>query len=282
MDGNICKFVPVREGTDVRVLNFVYEKKPEVLAMHRVQSYAGLYLVVRGEGTLHINGGHYPIRTGSIFLTFPLQQYYIEQRNGLEYMYITFVGQRMLSIAERVGLNEKSMLRTASEELLPFWKTALNNSTPGNIDLVAESVLLYSLAHLTPERQPFAPGDASKHKNISVAGRIREYADAHYCDTSLTLSSLAEQMSYNPKYLSDCFSREFGLGFREYVQSLRIQRACELMQSGVTSSKEIAYLIGFNDPLYFSKVFTRVMGKSPQRFIADLKKQNQHNETPIE
>ena len=42
MDGNICKFVPVREGTDVRVLNFVYEKKPEVLAMHRVQSYAGL------------------------------------------------------------------------------------------------------------------------------------------------------------------------------------------------------------------------------------------------
>jgi YesN/AraC family two-component response regulator len=53
------------------------------------------------------------------------------------------------------------------------------------------------------------------------------------------------------------------------------------MQSGVSSSKEIAYLIGFNDPLYFSKVFARVMGKSPQRFIADLKKQ-QTNETPVD
>lgn len=274
MDGNICKFVPVREGTDVRVLNFVYEKNPEVLAMHRVQSHAGLYLVVRGEGVLHINGGHFPLRGGVIFLTFPLQQYYIEQRSGLEYMYITFVGQRMLSIAERVGLTEQSNMRTATEELLPFWKSALHNSTPGNIDLVAEAVLMYSLAQLTPDMPSGTQNDISKHKNISVARRIREYADAHYCDTSLTLSSLAEQMSYNPKYLSDCFSREFGLGFREYVQSLRIQRACELMQNGVTSSKEIAYLIGFNDPLYFSKVFARVMGKSPQRFIADLKKQN--------
>lgn len=275
MDGNICKFVPVREGTDVRVLNFVYEKNPEVLAMHRVQSHAGLYLVVQGEGTLHINGGHFPLRSGAIFLTFPLQQYYIEQRSGLEYMYITFVGQKMLSIAERVGLAEQSNMRNSPEELIPFWKSALRNSTPENIDLVAESVLMYSLAQLTPEMHQHHANDISKHKNISVARRIREYADAHYCDTSLTLSSLAEQMSYNPKYLSDCFSREFGLGFREYVQSLRIQRACELMQNGVTSSKEIAYLIGFNDPLYFSKVFTRVMGRSPQRFIADLKKQNQ-------
>ena len=275
MDGNICKFVPVREGTDVRVLNFVYEKNPEVLAMHRVQSHAGLYLVVQGEGTLHINGGHFPLRSGAIFLTFPLQQYYIEQRSGLEYMYITFVGQKMLSIAERVGLTEQSNMRNSPEELIPFWKSALRNSTPENIDLVAESVLMYSLAQLTPEMHQHHANDISKHKNISVARRIREYADAHYCDTSLTLSSLAEQMSYNPKYLSDCFSREFGLGFREYVQSLRIQRACELMQNGVTSSKEIAYLIGFNDPLYFSKVFTRVMGRSPQRFIADLKKQNQ-------
>jgi AraC-like DNA-binding protein len=274
MDGNICKFVPVREGTDVRVLNFVYEKNPEVLAMHRVQSHAGLYLVVQGEGVLHINGGHSPLRSGAMFLTFPLQQYYIEQSNALEYMYITFVGQRMLSIAERVGLTEQSNMRLATEELLPFWKSALHNSTPGNIDLVAESVLMYSLAQLTPDMPAGPQNDITKHKNISVARRIREYADAHYCDTSLTLSSLAEQMSYNPKYLSDCFSREFGLGFREYVQSLRIQRACELMQNGVTSSKEIAYLIGFNDPLYFSKVFARVMGKSPQRFIADLKKQN--------
>lgn len=281
MDGNICKFVPVREGTDARVLNFVYEKNPEVLAMYRIQSYGGLYLVCAGEGILHTADGHFPLRQGTAFLTFPLQQYYIEQRNGLEYMYITFVGQRFLSLADRVGLTEKSALREDEENLIPFWQAALHNSTPANIDMVAEAVLLYSFAQLTPDVHQPSQTDAAKHKNLSVAGRIREHADAHYCDPSLTLSSLAEQMSYNPKYLSDCFSREFGLGFREYVQSLRIQRACELMQSGVTSSKEIAYLIGFNDPLYFSKVFARVMGKSPQRFIADLKKQ-QINETPVD
>ena len=281
MDGNICKFVPVREGTDARVLNFVYEKNPEVLAMYRIQSYGGLYLVSAGEGVLHTAEGHFPLKSGTVFLTFPMQQYYIEQRNGLEYMYITFVGQRLLALAERVGLTEKSAPREETDGLIPFWQAALRNSTPANIDLVAEAVLLYSFAQLTPDIHTPSPGDAAKHKNISVAGRIREYADAHYCDPNLTLSSLADQMSYNPKYLSDCFSKEFGLGFREYVQSLRIQRACELMQSGVTSSKEIAYLIGFNDPLYFSKVFARVMGKSPQRFIADLKKQ-QTNETPVE
>lgn len=282
MDGNICKFVPVREGADVRVLNFVYERNPETLEKHRVCSYGALYLTASGEGMLHTDAGHYPLHPGTMFLTFPMQQFYIEQRGGLEYLYITFVGQRMLTLASRVGLSESSAVRDVDRNIVPLWESFLSKCMPGNIDLIAESLLLYSMAQLSPDMTTPNIQDEPKHKSGSVAKRIREYTDTHYCDATLTLSSLAEQMSYNPKYLSDCFSREFGLGFREYVQSLRIQRACELMQNGATSSKEISYLIGFSDPLYFSKVFTRVMGLSPQKFISDLKRQQHSGEKSVQ
>lgn len=275
MNGNICKFVPVREGAEVRVLNFICEKNPEVMEKHRVMSYGALYLTACGEGVLHTDAGHFPLRAGTLFLTFPMQQFYIEPVQELEYLYITFVGRRILSVVERVGLSEESAVRDGQQALIPHWKDALTSCAPGNIDLVAESVLLYSLSRLMPDTLSEKSLPQVRNSTGGVAQRLREYADAHYCDADLTLSSLAEKMSYNPKYLSDSFCREFGIGFREYVQSMRIQRACELMQSGITSSKEIAYLIGFADPLYFSKVFTRVMGMSPQRHIAELRQQNE-------
>ncbi|MGM9652518.1 MAG: helix-turn-helix domain-containing protein [Eubacteriales bacterium] len=278
MDQNICKFVPVQKGAEVRVLNYVYETDPAVMEKHRIQSYGALCLTAHGEGTLHTDAGHFPLREGTLFLTFPMQQFYIEQRRELQYLYITFIGQRILSVVERVGLTEQSAVRDGLGDLIPFWKSSLTDCVPGNIDLVAEAVLLYTLARLTPDTR--ADADTPDRPRTGAAEQLKEYADAHYADAHLTLASLAAHMSYNPKYLSDCFSHAFGIGFREYVQSLRIQRACELMQNGLSSSKEIAGLIGFSDPLYFSKVFTRVMGASPQRHIAALRQQSSGTDDP--
>jgi len=273
MDENICKFVPVHQGAEVRILNFVYERDPERIERHRVASSGSLLLAAGGAGTLHTGAGHFPLAAGTLAVTFPMCEYYIEQCGGLEYYYVTFVGQRLLSAAERVGLTEDAPVRAGLEALIPVWRTALAESVPGNLDLVAEAVALYSLAKVRPEAENTLPDP--QRETGDAAARVRAYADAHYCDAELSLSALARQMSYNPKYLSDAFSRAAGMGFREYVRSLRIQRACGLMQSGVVSSKEIAALVGYRDPLYFSKVFTREMGASPQKLVAALKRQQE-------
>jgi AraC-like DNA-binding protein len=47
---------------------------------------------------------------------------------------------------------------------------------------------------------------------------------------------------------------------------LKVQRSCQLIENPYMRIKEIALELGFEDPLYFSRVFTKVMGISPLSF----------------
>ena len=57
------------------------------------------------------------------------------------------------------------------------------------------------------------------------------------------------------------------MGFTEYLRLMRVRHAMMLMESGVTCVKNVAFLSGFSDPLYFSKVFAKLIGMSPREYI---------------
>ena len=57
------------------------------------------------------------------------------------------------------------------------------------------------------------------------------------------------------------------ISFTEYVNNLRVQYACRLMDQGENAVAEIAARCGYADPLYFSKVFKKKNGLSPQGYM---------------
>ena len=61
------------------------------------------------------------------------------------------------------------------------------------------------------------------------------------------------------------------IGFSSYLNSLRIKRAKSLMDKKESSISDIAAACGFNDPLYFSKVFRKSEGISPREYISSIK-----------
>ena len=68
-----------------------------------------------------------------------------------------------------------------------------------------------------------------------------------------------------PSYMHDIRMREDG--FREsYITSYRMEKAQELLIHTQKKIKEIAFLVGYKDELYFSKVFARLYGMSPSKF----------------
>ena len=69
------------------------------------------------------------------------------------------------------------------------------------------------------------------------------------------------------KYLSESFKKRMGMGFSRYLKNLRVKHAVFLMEHGVVSIKNVAFLCGFRDPLYFSKVFRADMGISPKEYL---------------
>ena len=97
--------------------------------------------------------------------------------------------------------------------------------------------------------------------------QILEQINVCYTDPEFSLGILAEAVSYSPKYLSRVFKNKMGIGFTKYLNNLRVQQACRLMEEGNASITKVAVQCGFADPMYFSKVFKYYTGFSPQVFL---------------
>ncbi len=82
----------------------------------------------------------------------------------------------------------------------------------------------------------------------------------------LTLEEIAAYAKYSPTYLSNIFSQKSGMSIINYFNLLKIQKACSLLDFTDKKIKEIAYELAFNDPYYFSKVFTKHMHLSPREY----------------
>lgn len=82
----------------------------------------------------------------------------------------------------------------------------------------------------------------------------------------LNLSMVAEEIFITPGYLSTLFKQALGDNFINYLNRLRIEKACELLKDVRLKNFEIAYQVGFQDEKYFSKVFKKIMGVSPNQY----------------
>ena len=71
---------------------------------------------------------------------------------------------------------------------------------------------------------------------------------------------------FHHRDLSKMIKESLSVNFSDYIASLRIQRAKELLRDDRLSIQEIAEIVGYNDYFYFTKVFKRVEGISPSKY----------------
>ncbi len=82
----------------------------------------------------------------------------------------------------------------------------------------------------------------------------------------LTLSSIASKLSVNASYLSDLFRREYGCTLTEYIGKERTNYAIHLLQNTKKTVQEIASLCGIYDHSYFTKLFKKHVGMTPNQY----------------
>lgn len=63
------------------------------------------------------------------------------------------------------------------------------------------------------------------------------------------------------------FKQHTAMSPQKYLTEFRIRQACNLMSKRSLSVKEVAYSVGFDDPLYFSTVFKASMGQTPTQYM---------------
>jgi len=200
------------------------------------------------------------VKENDLFFILKDSQYAIDAADGAVYSYITFRGRRAAELIHRLGITQDNCIFSPEIDLRDFWMTCLHMTTDTNIDLISESVLLYTAAMLPHAQTTTHP---------LIAQMISTTAE-HFRDKKFSISSLSSMLNYSPKYLSAIFKREMGLTYREYLRNLRIKHANFLMEQGVVSVKNVAILSGFSDALYFSKVYKQEQGISPSEYIKNV------------
>jgi AraC-like DNA-binding protein/mannose-6-phosphate isomerase-like protein (cupin superfamily) len=82
----------------------------------------------------------------------------------------------------------------------------------------------------------------------------------------LLLKDLAAVVHISPSHYSTLFKKKTGYTPLEYFNHIKVQKACQYLQFTNLHVKEIGYLLGINDPYYFSRFFSNLMGQSPMEY----------------
>lgn len=87
---------------------------------------------------------------------------------------------------------------------------------------------------------------------------------------NLTLENVAQQIYISPYYLSHMFREELGITFVEYLTMVRMEEAKKLLMDPSLSVVAVASQVGYEDASYFSKVFKKYVGVSPNRYRRNI------------
>lgn len=131
--------------------------------------------------------------------------------------------------------------------------------------MIHASMCLYpflsSFLHLEPYR--YHRSSAYQEQNFST--QVIHYMQENI-GNNLTLEQLAGHFKYSASHFSALFQKETGYSPINYYIQLKIRKACQYIELTDLKLFEIAERVGFDEPAYFTRIFTKVIGISPSEY----------------
>ena len=126
----------------------------------------------------------------------------------------------------------------------------------------ASSLLAHFLASMRYLGQ-FRRAKASAEKDIveQAIHYMRENIE-----NRITMAEVLRYVGYSQSHFSTVFKKKTGMSPLSYFNRLKVEHACKLLKTTDLKVNMICYKVGIEDPLYFSRLFSKVMGMSPSEF----------------
>ena len=189
-------------------------------------------------------------------------------------MWIEFTGENSDYFCQHIGLTPLSPIFTPND--------------PQNIANLFAVVIEISMNKLYSENSPksvaallnlFIGLYEDKTSYLSGANKqavklqnVMDYIHTNFCDSDLSLQSIAKHTYFNKTYLCRIFKQTYGVSPQQYLINLRMQKAKEMMRHSSFSIADISLAVGYKSPYYFSKEFKRLFSITPSQYLNTLKK----------
>ncbi len=106
---------------------------------------------------------------------------------------------------------------------------------------------------------------AVPNSHMGAGESLLEYIREHFRE-SVDLVSASNAVGYSDSYASEKLRELTGMNFTEYLTYIRMKEASSLLDNTDLSVNEISYLVGYQDPAYFRRIFKKNMETTPSEF----------------
>ncbi|HIZ05522.1 MAG TPA: response regulator, partial [Candidatus Phocaeicola gallistercoris] len=96
--------------------------------------------------------------------------------------------------------------------------------------------------------------------------RLTEFMEKNIDNGDLVVDNLVQEMAVSRSVFFKKLKSLTGLAPVEFIKEMRVKRAAQLIETGEFNMTQIAYMVGINDPRYFSKCFKQRFGMTPTEY----------------
>lgn len=234
---------------------------------NRIYNFYILHYVTKGKGTYAINGKTYRVCAGDAFLIYPGVSISKETdpEDLWEYCWVGFNGTDAQMLVNMTQFTPDNAVITYNQpEIAQKIENIHEHRGHQLCSSIRMTAMLYELfAYLIETGQN---RHAGTHINDQYVSAACDYIGKSYSNKNLTVEMIAEYICISRSRLFRAFKDTLNKSPKIYLEETRIREACVLLQMTNFSISDVADKIGYADPLYFSKVFRRMVGKSPTDF----------------
>ena len=238
----------------------IYQQPRDEFIIHFVLSGKGIYLADKKS---------WPIGPGQAFLIYPYTDitYISDAKTPWKYAWVGFSGIKVENTLYHCGFSKNNLVCDVSNaeqfreiivEMLEHKETTFSDELYRNGKLME---LFSYLAEDNRKKNNEVSVSYSDDLNAHVRHAIEYIRKYHH--RSISVSSLADQIGISQVYLNKCFQKELGVSVQHFIIDYRLNRAANLLTGTSDSVAEIAALVGYNDPLAFSRSFKKKFNESP-------------------
>jgi len=222
---------------------------------------------IRGRGYLEINGTQHEITSGVIagFAPGMTHHYKVDPADPLEHIFLVITGSGVQSLFEKCHIIDRgAMLSYEPQRTLEIFSRIIDTGlekSPFSQELCCaylRTVLYEQTANGIVRGEHQSESERTYHK-------CRGYIDKNFSEI-ISISEVADNCCVNIRYMARLFRLYAKLTPQQYVMRLKMNRAGQLLLNSDLSVKNVAMLVGFDDPYHFSRNFRKFHAISPKQY----------------
>ncbi|MBR6626556.1 MAG: helix-turn-helix domain-containing protein [Lachnospiraceae bacterium] len=221
-----------------------------------------LHYILSGKGYVRVGGEEYVLQKGDAFLIYPGEEYtYFPGRtHPWEYEWVDFRGRGVERLLAFTGFTRERPVMHVGElrESLQISSSADDRILRQEQESAGLHMLLTAFFRKNLESE-----GANQKAYVQLA---QEYIANYYWRSDLHVGEMASILHVDRTHLFRLYKEALGISPQQYLARIRLERACRLLKGTDRSIQAVAASVGYEDALYFSKIFKKAQGMTPSEY----------------